>query len=211
MSPVDPTLSTETIDEFLMPRLLKIEFGRVVMPELFGSLHLNYGYFKIKSRNAHYLIAKKGEEAVGAIGYTLDPIDKKMKVFELIAEDEFVKGYLIDELMWFADSAGMIYCEADVSAYSPRIQKTFVAHGFRPIAYLPAMVFQDTERLDIIRFAMLSGDHDAGEIHLTEKGKEIQNMVLHNEALDAYFGSSKDGGEEAVEYEASDDASDPQE
>jgi GNAT superfamily N-acetyltransferase len=198
---VDPELSTETIDEFLMPRLLKIEFGRVVMPELFGSLHLNYGYFKIKSQNAHYLIAKKGEEAVGAIGYTLDPIDKKMKVFELIAEDEFVKGYLIDELMWFADSAGMIYCEADVSAYSPRIQKTFIAHGFRPIAYLPAMIFQDTERLDIIRFAILSGDHEPGDIFLTEKGKEIQKMVMENKALDEYFGCSTDDVEEEAVHE----------
>jgi len=183
--PVDPTLDTETIDEFLMPRLLKIEFGRVVMPEIFGSLHLNYGYFKIKSQNAHYLIAKKEGEAVGAIGYTLDPIDKKMKIFELIAEDEFVKGYLIDELMWFADSAGMIYCEVDTSAYAPRIQKTFIAHGFRPIAYMPAMVFQDTERLDIIRFALVTGEHEPGEILLTEKGKEIQQMVMENTALNA--------------------------
>jgi hypothetical protein len=37
-----------------------------------------------------------------------------------------------------------------VSAHAPRMQRTLIELGFLPVAYLPALVFHDVERLDVV-------------------------------------------------------------
>ncbi len=169
--PVGDNLRSESIDEMHLPRLLRIEMGRVQSPEIFGSLHLNYGFFKIKEKQAQYLVAhntKDNDKLVGAIGFTIDDIDNKAKIFELVAVDDFVKGFLIDEMDKLLVSKGLSYIETDVSAYSPRIQKTFLSLGYHPIVYAPAMVFQDIERLDIVRFAKVVGKLELQEVNIVD-------------------------------------------
>jgi len=176
--PIGKDLELFIIDELSMPRLLRIEMGRVSSPEIFGNLHINYGFFKITEQNAQYLVANKKGKPVGAIGYIHDYIDDKVKIFEMVAKDDFVKGYLIDAIdAYIISSLRAKYIEIDVSAYSPRIQKTFLELGYYPIVYFPSMVFQDIERLDVVRFAKVNAKYDLGKIILTDKVKEVFNIV----------------------------------
>ncbi|GAB4323892.1 MAG: hypothetical protein Kow0069_29240 [Promethearchaeota archaeon] len=175
--PADEGLGLQVIDEWTMPRLLKIELGRVVRPEVFGHLHLNYGFFKIVEQNAQYLVARDQERLVGAVGYTYDYVDEKVKVFELVAKDDFVKGFLVDAMDAYAvSSLNAQYVEVDVSAYSPRMQKTFLEFGHVPVAYFPAMVFQDTRRLDVVRFAKVNSKQ-ADAPRLLAEAREVRDLV----------------------------------
>ncbi len=178
--PIGRDLNLLVIDEFSLARLLRIEMGRVLTPEIFGGIHLNYGFFKITRQNAQYLVASKAEtgKPVGAIGYLHDYIDDKVRIFEMVAKDDFVKGYLIDAMDAYAiSSLHASYIEVDLSAYSPRVQKTFYDLGYRPVAYCPAMVFQDVERLDVVRFAKVNTKYDLGSLNLTDPTREVFDLV----------------------------------
>ena len=50
---------------------------------------------------------------------------------------------------------GVCCIEVDVSAYAPRMQRTLVELGFLPVAYLPALVFHEVERLDVVKMVRL--------------------------------------------------------
>ena len=100
-----------------------------------------------------------------------------MKIFELVATDDFVKGFLLDRVDAQAIHNGALYIEADVSAYSPRIQKTFIDLGYKPVAYCPSMVFQDTERLDLIRFAKVNTPIRLGHLKIKDSSKPIFKTV----------------------------------
>jgi len=137
--------------------LLRIERGRIKNPEVFGNLSLSYGFFKIAMDQAHYLVAKETGVTLGAIGFTVDDIDKKVKVLELIEFDDEVKGFLLTTLVKLAtEKYGAKYIEVDVSAYSTRMQMTLDRLGFVPVAYCPSMVFRGVERLDVVRMAKLN-------------------------------------------------------
>jgi ribosomal protein S18 acetylase RimI-like enzyme len=159
--------------------LLRIERGRIKNPEIFGNLSLSYGFFKIATDQAHYLVAKEKGVILGAIGFTIDNIDKKVKVLELIEFDDEVKGFLLSILVKQAPQKyGAQYIEMDVSAYSTRIQKTLDGLGFVPVAYCPSMVFRGVERLDVIRMAKLNFPPDTKDLKLTQMSKDIFKLAM---------------------------------
>ena len=67
--------------------------------------------------------------------------------------------------------------EVDVSAYDARLQATFYELGFRPIAYAPAMVFDEWERLDVVKMIKLNVPYEPGEMKLTERSKAMVSLV----------------------------------
>jgi RimJ/RimL family protein N-acetyltransferase len=159
--------------------LLRIERGRVKNPEVFGNLSLSYGFFKIATNQAHYLVAKDKGVTLGAIGFTVDNIDKKVKVLELIEFDDEVKGFLLATLVKLAPQKyGAQYIEMDVSAYSPQMQKTLDRLGFVPVAYCPSMVFRGVERLDVVRMAKLNFPPDVKDIKLTPMAKDMFKLAM---------------------------------
>ena len=159
--------------------LLRIERGRVKNPEVFGNLSLSYGFFKIATDQAHYLIAKDTGITLGAIGFTVDDIDKKVKVLELIEFDDEVKGFLLTTLVKLATQKyGAQYIEVDVSAYSPRIQMTLDRLGFVPVAYCPSMVFRGVERLDVVRMAKLNFCPDVKDLKLTPIATDMFKLAM---------------------------------
>ena len=158
--------------------LLRIERGRVSNREIFGNFSLSHGFFRIGDPTTNYLIAKEGDAVLGAVGFIHDPIDKKIRIFELIEFDDAVKGFLLSEVDRIAREEFKVdYMEVDVSAYSPKIQRTFERLGFVPIAYCPSMVFQQVERLDVIRMTKLCCQYDPGEMRLLEPGQKIIEIV----------------------------------
>jgi GNAT superfamily N-acetyltransferase len=159
-------------------RLLRIEQGRVARTEVFGGMHLDYGYLKMKSANATYLVAREHGTPVGAIGFAVDDIDRKCRIFELIEFDDAVKGFLLRTVTERAASQyGCDYVEVDVSAHSPAMQATLDLLGYVPVAYCPAMVFHAVERLDVVKMAKVVCDYDLGEIALLDEAKPLFEIV----------------------------------
>ncbi|MBN1916825.1 MAG: GNAT family N-acetyltransferase [Verrucomicrobia bacterium] len=159
-------------------RLLRIEQGRVVKPEVFGGMHLDYGYLKIKAAAATYLVAREHGAPVGAIGFTIDDIDRKCRIFELIEFDDAVKGFLLRCVTERAETQyGCDYIEVDVNAHSPRLQCTLDLLGYVPVAYCPAMVFHTVERLDVVKMAKVVCDYELGGVDLIDNAKPLFDIV----------------------------------
>lgn len=136
--------------------LLRIERGRVRRREIFGPLGLHCGYFKLQAHHSRYLLARDHGHIVGAVGFTLDPVEKVVRIFELIAvHDQVIRPLLISLLRQCREKWKMEYVEVDVSAHAPRMQRTLLELGFVPAAYVPALVFHEVERVDVVKMIQL--------------------------------------------------------
>jgi len=177
--PTDKKFELDELHSAGVTPLLRIERGRVKNPEVFGNLSLSNGFFKIASNKAHYIAAKEKDVTLGAIGFTVDNIDKKIKVLELIEFDDEVKGFLLATLDKIAkEKYGAQYIEIDVSAYSPQMQKTLDRLGFIPVAYCPSMVFRGVERLDVVRMAKLLIPPNVDGIKLTTMAQDMFSLAM---------------------------------
>ena len=161
------------------PALLRIERGRVRNREIFGPMRLDYGFFKLQARQTSYFLARSGGQIVGAVGYTMDPVEHTVRVFELIALADDVVRFLLAELeRKCREEMNIEYIEIDVSAYAPRMQRTLLELNFLPVAYVPAMVFYQVERLDIVKMVRLNKLQDLGPLALTEPVQAIADVVM---------------------------------
>lgn len=160
--------------------LLRFERGRVRNREIFGPMRLHYGLFKLRARHSNYLLACDGEEVIGGLGFTLDEVEKAARIFELVTIDETPVRFLLQSLGVKCEERGVEYIEVDVSAYAPRMQRTLLELNYLPAAYVPAMVFYDVERLDIIRMVRLLVPPDTGKVELIPQGRPIADAVMRN-------------------------------
>ena len=159
--------------------LLRIERGRVRHREIFGPLQLHHGLFKLLAEQSHYLLALDGEHIVGAIGWSENPVDPMLRVFELIALDDGVARFLLSGLVRTRQEQGRTSSiEVDVSAYAPRMQRTLLELGFLPSAYIPAMVFSEVERLDIVRMVKLFVPPEFSALTSSGRMQAIADVVL---------------------------------
>jgi GNAT superfamily N-acetyltransferase len=176
--PMDEHFTIEPLTGASLVRLLKIEHGRLVNPEVFSGLHVDQGFSTIQARKANYLVANDGGQTVGAIGYKFEESDRNVRITELIARDDAVKGVLLRHAVEEAEEkyeAELI--EADVSAYSPRIQHTLFDLGFVPAAYAPGMVFHETARWDVLRMIKLNVAWDLKTVVFTQAGQTMFDTV----------------------------------
>lgn len=159
--------------------LLRIERGRVRNREIFGPLRLHYGFFLVQARKSRYLIAREDGAIVGAIGFLHDPVEKVVRVFELIAlHDDIIRRLLAHLERLCRQEWEVAYVEIDVSAYSPRMQRTLIEIGFLPAAYVPALVFHEVERLDVIKMVRLLVPPLTDHAHLTRRARSIAETVM---------------------------------
>lgn len=176
--PVDQALHVEPLTGTSLVRLLKIEQGRLVEPEVFGGLHIDQGVSHLRTRRATYLVAAAGDQTLGAVGYIYEPGDCNVRIIELIARDDGVKGSLLRAAVERAEGEHEVeLIDCDVSAYSPRIQRTLLDLGFLPAAYVPGMVFHQTSRWDVVRMIKLNIPWDLGPLEFTESGREVFDLV----------------------------------
>lgn len=161
------------------PALLRIERGRVRNREVFGPMRLDYGFFKLQARQTSYFLARSGGQVCGAVGFTFDPVERAVRVVELIALADDVVRFLLAELeRKCREEMGVEYIEIDVSAYAPRMQRTLLELNFLPVAYVPAMVFYQVERLDIVKMVRLITLSDLGPLALTEPVQAVADIVM---------------------------------
>jgi RimJ/RimL family protein N-acetyltransferase len=176
--PTHKKFEIERLNEQGVTSLLRIERGRISNREVFGNFSLSHGFFRISNSNSYYLVAKDENSVLGAIGFTHDPIDSKVRIFEMIEFDDAVKGYLLSEVNRIAtEEFDAAYQEVDISAYSPKMQRTLERLGFVPVAYCPSMVFDNVERLDVIRMAKLNIQYDLGPMRLLKGGQRMQALL----------------------------------
>jgi GNAT superfamily N-acetyltransferase len=161
--------------------LLHIERGRVRHREIFGPMRLHYGVFKLQSRRSSYLIAREDGRIAGAVGFTIDPHDKAVRIFELISlHDEVIRFLLTNiERTWTGKLGGPAeLVEIDVSAYAPRMQRTLLELGFLPVAYIPAFAFDEVERLDVVKMFRLPAPPEVNIEALTPRNRTLADLVL---------------------------------
>jgi GNAT superfamily N-acetyltransferase len=159
--------------------LLRIERGRVRHREIFGPMRLHYGLFMLQARRSRYLIAREDGRIAGAIGFTLDPVEKAVRIFELISLHDNVIRFLLSDLEQSCrERWGVCYIEVDVSAHAPRMQRTLIELGFLPAAYVPALVFHEVERLDVVKMVRLLAPLQVSTEGLTPPTRALADLVL---------------------------------
>jgi GNAT superfamily N-acetyltransferase len=159
--------------------LLRIERGRVHRREIFGPVRLHYGLFKLQARRSRYLIAREDGRVVGAVGFMHDPVGRNVRIFELIALHDEVIRFLLAKLEKSCREDWEIACiDAEVSAYAPRMQRTLLELGFLPVAYLPALVFHNVERLDAVRMLRLVVPPEVDTSGLPPAARTMAELVL---------------------------------
>jgi GNAT superfamily N-acetyltransferase len=177
--PQGPEFTVEEMRTEGYSTVLRIERGRVRHRELFGPVRLEYGFFRLRATHTTYLVAREGSHVAGAVGFMLDPIEHTVRVIELIAASDDVIRFLLAELeRRCREDHAAEYMEIDVSAYAPRMQRTLLELGFMPAAYLPAMVFHEVERLDIVRMVRLPRLQDLGPLALSEPVQSVADLVM---------------------------------
>jgi RimJ/RimL family protein N-acetyltransferase len=176
--PIDISVEIKPLTGKSLMRLLKIEQGRLIEPEVFGSLHIDQGMSQLQARKVTYYVASEGERTLGAIGYYFEEHDQNVRITELIAQENAVKGNLLRFAVEQAEQlhqAQLIEC--DVNATSAAIQQTLFEMGFLPAAFVPGMVFHTTHRPDVVRFIKLNAPWDLGPLVLTEPSQEYFEVV----------------------------------
>lgn len=160
--------------------LLRFERGRLRNRDIFGPVKLDFGVRKLQRHNTSYLLARRGGQLMGAIGYARDAnIDSAVRIFELIHLNEQPVRFLLCELeRRCLGEWGVDYIETDVSADAPRMQKTLLQLGFVPIAYVPAGVFHNVERLDTVRMARCHVPVSNQDLTLIDSMKPIAEGVI---------------------------------
>jgi CRP/FNR family cyclic AMP-dependent transcriptional regulator len=159
--------------------LLRIERGRVRRREIFGPVRLHYGFFKLQARHSQYVIAREDGRIAGAIGFIHDPVSNNVRIFELIAlHDEVIRFLLVELERSCREEWGICCIDVEVSAYAPRMQRTLVERGFLPVAYIPALVFHDVERLDVVRMMRLLIAPEIATEALTPRARAMADLVL---------------------------------
>ena len=159
--------------------LLRIERGRVRHREIFGPLRLHYGLFKLHAEHSHYLLATDHDRIVGAVGWHEDTMDRTIRIFELIALADGVARFLLTALEKKCRDDGQVsVAEVDVSAYAPQMQRTLLELGFLPAAYVPAMVFSEVERLDIVKMIKLFVPPQFASVELSPRAQAVADLVL---------------------------------
>jgi ribosomal protein S18 acetylase RimI-like enzyme len=158
--------------------LLRIERGRVRHREIFGPARLHYGIFRLQARRSRYLIAREDGRIAGAVGFTIDSIDKAVRIFELIALHDEVIRFLLSELERDCREKWDCLIEVDVSAHAPRMQRTLLQLGFLPVAYLPALAFHEVERLDVVKMLRLLAPPQVSTAGPTPRCAALAELVL---------------------------------
>lgn len=161
--------------------LLRFERGRVRNREIVGPLRLHYGLFKLRASHSYYLLAKQQGQIVGAIGFVVDEAERAARIFELVSAGESPIRFLLEQFVRRVPERWNVeYVEVDVTAYAPRMQRTLLEAGFLPAAYVPAMVFHDVERLDVIKMAKLLVPLDLGGVDIADPTHPVADLVMQS-------------------------------
>ena len=175
----DSSYELRPLDRSALARLARIEEGRLTEPLILGNVSLEQGHSMLRRKGAVYLVAlDKAKQPVGTIGFEHDKTINVVKATELVGREDGLRGRLSEEFLRHATNLRARVIEVDVSAYAPRLQRTFFDLGFRPVGYFPARVFRGTERLDVVKMIKLNAPYSKpDEVMLTDKAERVVTLV----------------------------------
>jgi GNAT superfamily N-acetyltransferase len=180
--PADDDFQLSELESEGMPDLLRIKRGRVRGRMVFGPMRLHHGFFKLRAREATYLVARRPnapqESVAGALGFLHDSGERSIRIFELIAASDVAIRHLFDQLLERASGLGVEYIEVDVNAHGPRLQRTLLELGFLPAAYIPALAFHEVERLDAVKMVYLLVPPLLGKVELIDDVRPLFELVM---------------------------------
>ncbi len=161
--------------------LLRFARAKSKKRDVFGPARIHQGMFRLRSSRSDYVIARKDGHLAGAIGYSVDRVEKAVKIFEVVTVDETPIRMLVKEVIKRCrKDFDLAYIEADVSAYSPGMQRTLLELQFVPVAYKPAMAFRGAERCDAIRMVRLFVPVKLDGISLYKATQPVFDIVMSN-------------------------------
>ena len=186
--PIDSLCTLTPMDRDSAEDLERYEGHRIhqlihegIQPEkamLFGPVSIDQGLPFMKRHGATFLMAvDESQQPIGAVGFLQDQTNGIVKGIELLGWEEAVRGCLCVALIDAATERNARIIEVNISAYDPRLQQTFLDLGFFPAAYGPAMVYDEWERLDVVKMLKLNVPYEPGEMKLTEKAQEVVSIV----------------------------------
>jgi ribosomal protein S18 acetylase RimI-like enzyme len=176
--PLETGVHIQELTGAALVRLLKIEHGRTIFPEVFGGLHVDQGLPHLHANKAIYWTASEGDETLGAVGCLHDESNRSLRIIELIAKEDRAKGSLLRFAVEEAERNYQVdLIDCDVSAHNAHIQRTLLELGFLPCAYIPGMVFHNTQRWDVVRMLKLNIPWDLGVIELSETSQAMFDAV----------------------------------
>jgi GNAT superfamily N-acetyltransferase len=150
------TYSLEVWTELRAPDLIRLARQCNRPRRVFSNTPINYRIFRLQGEEATYLLAKNGEDLVGALGFYYESTSRTLKIIELLGREEGTICFLISALnAMVGDRLDVAYAEIIISAYNPRLQKILLEQGFFPVAYYPSFVMRSVQRLDAVRLARL--------------------------------------------------------
>lgn len=159
--------------------LLHFERGRIAHREIFGPVKLHAGIFQLRVRNYRYILARHHGQLVGGLGFHVNTSEKSARLLELVSADRYPIRALLGEVTRLCcEDEDVAYIEADISAYSPRMQKSLLELGYLPAAYIPSMAFHRVERLDAIRMVKLLAPLQTDELQFHETSMKVARMVI---------------------------------
>lgn len=158
--------------------LLHFERGRVAHREIFGPVKLHVGLFQLRVSRYRYLLAYRNGHLVGGIGFHIDHREEAARILELVSVSSGPVRTLLEEVTRLCiENEKVKYIEADVSAYSPRMQRTFLELGYLPAAYVPAMTFHHVERLDAVRMVRLTSPLQVEGVEFDPASEAVSRIV----------------------------------
>lgn len=164
-------------DRRSLAQLRRIERGQLSEPLIFDSVSLDYNWPVLKRKKINYLMGVNKQEPVGAVGYRVDTVNQVCKLTGLAYDRAEIINHLCAKAVDEAEQQGVRAIEVDLSAYDARIQQTFLNYGFHPVAYVPAMVFHNTCRLDIVKMMKLEVTYDPVDMRISKDAKGVVSVV----------------------------------
>jgi hypothetical protein len=146
--------------------------------ETFVCLQSTQTRLHIPLADAHFIAAKDGDKIIGAIGYHIDPFDKRIHIDQALVLEGEPQGFILANLIQAVTEQGCPeYWEVTVNCHSPRIQKTFDQLGFIPCAFFPAFGMEHGMRSDAIKMVKLTEGYEAELPELTSASKTVFELV----------------------------------
>lgn len=159
--------------------LLHFERGRVAQREVFGPVKLHAGIFQLRVSNYRYILARHNGHLVGGLGFHINESDNSARLLELVSADESpIRALLAEVTRLCCEDEGVDYIEADISAYSARMQRTLLELGYLPAAYIPSMAFHRVERLDAVRMVRLLAPLETDKLQLHDTSTGVAEIVI---------------------------------
>jgi hypothetical protein len=150
--------------------------------EVSGGYNLGWGFLRAGPPSPmRALLAKRGLNVVGGLVYSVDEVDRCVRLVDAFSTDELCMGALLARVVKLAqEKFSAIYIELDALVSAPRFLKTAEQLGFVPVAYFPGLFFTETGQLDAVKLLKLNTAYGLENAALTTHARSVVEIIDRN-------------------------------